>query len=121
MATAAENILTRVSRKLGLKASVIGKIAPMDDRLLVQPLKDDEEQVTQSGIVLVKTGRVEPPSRGLVLAVGPGRTTDQGVLIPMKLKTGAEILFGKFSGTELEVEGVKVLLVREADVFAVLR
>jgi chaperonin GroES len=63
----------------------------------------------------------DKPQQGEVVAVGPGRHTDHGALIPTKLKTGMKVLYGKYSGTEIEVDGQSVLIVKEADILAVVR
>lgn len=95
------------------------RLQPTEDRIVVEPITE-EEKPTKSGLVVVKTGRVDPPSRGRIVRVGPGRRTDQGVTLPPLVQVGDEVLFGKFAGTELKVDGQPVLLIRESDILAVM-
>jgi chaperonin GroES len=89
-------------------------VKPLGDRLIVEVL--EEEQTTASGIVLPDTAK-EKPQRGRVLAVGKGRY-EEGKLIPLDLETGDEIIFSKYGGTEVKVEGEDYLILRESDVLA---
>ena len=93
------------------------KIKPLADRLLVKPL--EEEEVTPSGIVLPETAK-EKPQKGEVLAVGPGARDDEGKRIEMDLKKGDKVLFAKYGGTEIKVDGDKLLILRESDVLAII-
>jgi chaperonin GroES len=93
------------------------KIKPLADRLLVKPL--EEEEVTPSGIVLPETAK-EKPQKGEVLAVGPGARDDEGKRIEMDLKKGDMVLFAKYGGTEIKVDGDKLLILRESDVLAII-
>ena len=90
---------------------------PLDDRLVVKPL--EQEEITPSGIVLPETAK-EKPQKGEVMAVGPGARDEDGKRIPMELKTGDKVLFAKYAGTEIKVEGEKLLILRESDILAVL-
>ena len=90
---------------------------PLADRLVVKPL--EQEEVTPSGIVLPETAK-EKPQKGEVMAVGPGARDEDGKRIPMELKTGDKVLFAKYAGTEIKVEGEKLLILRESDILAVL-
>ncbi|HET7010215.1 MAG TPA: co-chaperone GroES [Anaerolineales bacterium] len=90
---------------------------PLADRLVVKPL--EQEEVTPSGIVLPETAK-EKPQKGEVLAVGPGARDEDGKRIPMELKAGDKVLFAKYAGTEIKVEGEKLLILRESDILAVL-
>jgi chaperonin GroES len=92
-------------------------IVPMGDRVVVKPL--EREEVTKSGIVLPDTAK-EKPQEGEVIAVGPGRLTDDGKRIAMDLKTGDRVVFAKYAGTELKLEDTEYLILREADVLAKL-
>ena len=96
------------------------KLEPTEDRIIVEPIEEKPKE-TASGLVIVQTGRKDPPSRGRIVSVGPGRRTDQGVTLTPTVKPGDEVLFGKFAGTQLEVEGKPVLLIRDADILAVMR
>ena len=91
-------------------------LQPLGDRLIVEVL--EEEQMTVSGIVLPDTA-VEKPQRGRVLAVGPGNRSEQtGELIPLDVAEGDEVVFSKYGGTEVKVDGEDVLILREGDVLA---
>jgi chaperonin GroES len=93
------------------------KIKPLADRLLVKPL--EEEEVTPSGIVLPETAK-EKPQKGEVLSVGPGARDDDGKRIEMDVKKGDKVLFAKYGGTEIKVDGDKLLILRESDVLAII-
>ena len=92
-------------------------LKPLHDRLIVRPAKADE--VTKGGIILPDTAK-EKPVQGEVLACGPGKFDDAGKLTPMGVKVGDMVLYGKYSGTEITVDGEDVLIMRESDVFAVV-
>ena len=93
------------------------KIRPLQDRLLVKRI--EEEEKTKGGIIIPDTAK-EKPQEGRVIAVGPGKTNDDGKLIPLSVRNGDRILFGKYSGTEIKLEGEEHLIIREDDVLAVL-
>lgn len=93
------------------------KIKPLADRVVVEPLEETEEM--RGGLYIPDTAK-EKPMQGTVVAAGPGRRSDQGELIEMQLKKGDRILYGKYSGTEVTVDGSEYLIVRESDVLAVL-
>ncbi len=90
-------------------------LQPLGDRLIVEVL--EEEATTASGIVLPDTAK-EKPQRGRVLSVGPGARDEDGEYIKMELSEGDEIIFSKYGGTEIKVEGDDVLILRESDVLA---
>jgi chaperonin GroES len=90
-------------------------LQPLGDRLIVEVL--DEEDVTASGIVLPDTAK-EKPQRGTVLAVGPGGKNDSGDVVPLEVAVGDTIIFSKYGGTEVKVEGNELLILRESDVLA---
>lgn len=87
-------------------------IKPLADRVLVQPM--EAEQKTAAGIIIPDTAK-EKPQQGVVVAVGPGKKDE-----PMSVKVGDKVLYGKYSGSELEIEGAKYLIMRESDIFAIL-
>jgi chaperonin GroES len=93
------------------------KVRPLGDRLLVQRL--EEEEVKKGGIIIPDTAK-EKPQRGKVIAVGNGRTTDEGKRIAMEVKAGDQILFGKYSGSEIKMEGEEYLILREEDVLGIV-
>jgi chaperonin GroES len=91
------------------------KIRPLEDRVVVQQVEAEEK--TAGGIVLPDTAK-EKPQRGRVLAVGPGKLLDSGSRAEIDLKEGDEVLFGKYSGTDVKVDGEEVKILRESDVLA---
>ena len=93
------------------------KLKPLADRLLVKPL--EEEEVTPGGIVLPETAK-EKPQKGEVLAVGPGARDDEGNRIAMEVSVGDNVLFAKYGGTEIKLDGDKLLILRESDILAIL-
>jgi chaperonin GroES len=90
---------------------------PLADRIVVKPAVADEK--TKGGIILPDTAK-EKPVWGEVIAAGPGKTTDEGKKVAMELKVGDKILYGKYSGTEVTLDGEEVLIMRESDVFAIM-
>ncbi len=92
-------------------------IKPLGDRVLVQAL--DAQEVSASGIIIPDTAK-ERPSEGKIVAVGPGRVTDEGKRVDLEVKKGDKVLYGKYSGTEVKVEGKDYLILRETDILAVL-
>lgn len=90
-------------------------LKPLDDRVVVQPL--EEEETTPGGIVLPDTAK-EKPQRGRVIAVGPGKLLDNGERAPMSVAVGDEVIYGKYAGTDVEVDGVELKILREADILA---
>ena len=93
------------------------KIRPLNDRVLV--LRVEEEQKTSGGIIIPETAK-EKPQEGKVIAVGPGKVDEDGKRVGMDVKVGDRILFGKYSGNEIKIEGVEHLIMREEDILAVL-
>jgi chaperonin GroES len=85
------------------------KLVPLEDRVLVEII--EQEQVTPTGIVLPDTAK-EKPSKGRVVAVGPGKYTDKGDLLPMPVKEGDLVVFAKYAGTELKLDGEDYLVLR---------
>ena len=92
-------------------------IKPLGDRVVVKP--GDREETTRSGIVLPDTAK-EKPQEGKIVAVGTGRRLDSGELVPLEVKVGDKVLYAKYAGTEVKVEGEEYLIVREADILAVM-
>jgi len=92
-------------------------ITPMADRVVVEPLEETEEM--RGGLYIPDTAK-EKPQQGNVVAVGPGRLSDEGERIPMEVKVGDRVLYGKYAGTEVTIEGTDYLIVKEGDVLAVL-
>lgn len=92
-------------------------IRPLHDRIIVKRI--EEEQKTKSGIIIPDTAK-EKPLEGSVIAVGNGRKTDDGKVSPLDVKAGDKILFGKYAGTEVKIDGEEHLILREEDVLAVI-
>ena len=88
---------------------------PLDDRVVVEPLS--AEETTAGGIVLPDSAK-EKPQRGKVVAVGPGRLLESGERCAVSVQIGDEVLFGKYGGTEIEVDGVDIKILRENDILA---
>jgi chaperonin GroES len=95
----------------------IMKIKPLGDRVLISP--SEEKEKTKGGIVLPDTAK-EKPQEGKVVAVGEGKKTEDGKTIPLSLKVGDKVLYGKYSGTEITVDGEEYLIMREEDVLAII-
>ena len=93
------------------------KLKPLGNRVVVEPL--EQEEITAGGIVLPETAK-EKPQKGKVLSVGPGERDDDGKYIPMDVKKGDTVLFAKYSGTEIKVDGKKLLILRESDLLAIV-
>jgi chaperonin GroES len=93
------------------------KVRPLHDRLLVKRL--EEEEKTKGGIIIPDTAK-EKPQEGKVIAVGGGKVNEEGKTIPMDVKKGDRILFGKYSGTEVTLDGEEHLIIREDDVLGIL-
>lgn len=92
-------------------------VKPLDDRIVVRP--GESESKTSSGLVIPDTAK-EKPQQGEVLAVGPGRRSDTGDLIPMDVKVGDKVLYSKYGGTEVSVSGEDLLILTSRDVLAVM-
>ncbi|HVX15887.1 MAG TPA: co-chaperone GroES [Pirellulales bacterium] len=90
-------------------------LRPLDDRVVVEPM--EAEQMTAGGIVLPDTAK-EKPQRGTVISVGPGKLMDSGERGSMSVKVGDEVIYGKYSGTEIELNGQDVKILRETDILA---
>jgi chaperonin GroES len=91
---------------------------PLADRLIVRP-NQEQAEMTQGGLYIPVMAQ-EKTQQGEVVAVGPGRVTDQGVTIPMTVQAGQQVMYGKYAGTPLELDGEEVLVIRESDVILVL-
>jgi chaperonin GroES len=92
-------------------------VRPLHDRLLVRRI--EENKATKAGIIIPDTAK-EKPQEGEVLAVGNGRILDNGTKVALEIEVGNRILFGKYSGTDMKIEGEEVLIVREDEVLAIL-
>jgi chaperonin GroES len=92
-------------------------IRPLADRVLVKPV--EAEEIKKGGIIIPDTAK-EKPMQGKIIEAGKGRQTEEGKLIPMSVKKGDKILYGKYSGTEISVDGEDLLIMRESDVLAIV-
>ncbi len=92
-------------------------IKPLADRVIVAPAAAEEK--TKSGIIIPDTAK-EKPQRGEIVAVGEGKVSEQGVLVKPQVQVGDQVLYGKYAGTEITVEGQDYLIMRESDIFAVV-
>ncbi len=92
-------------------------LRPLGDRLVVEPIEQEER--TASGIILPETAK-EKPQEGKVLAAGPGRRDDSGKYITMDVRVGDRVLFAKYAGTEVKIDGKKLLILKESDVLAIM-
>ena len=93
------------------------KIKPLSDRVVIQPLESIEK--TKGGIYVPDTAK-EKPQEGKVVAAGPGKTNDKGEVVKMEVKVGDKVLYGKYAGTEITIEGTEYLIVRESDILAIV-
>lgn len=92
-------------------------VKPLEDRVLVKPIEQDTK--TESGIYLPETAK-ERPMKGEVVAVGPGKRLDNGTLARPSVKSGDTVVFGKYAGSEIEIKGVKHLIMRETELLGVM-
>jgi chaperonin GroES len=94
------------------------KIQPLADRVVVQALEETEEM--RGGLYIPDTAK-EKPQQGTIIAVGPGKLSDEGARIEPDVKVGQRVLYGKYSGTEVSVDGEEYLILRESDILAVIK
>ncbi|NLP11865.1 co-chaperone GroES [bacterium] len=92
-------------------------IKPLADRVVVKPVEQQEQK--QGSIIIPDTAK-EKPMQGEVISVGPGKITENGVKVDMSVKKGDKVLYGKYSGTEVTIDGVDYLIMRESDIFAII-
>jgi chaperonin GroES len=93
------------------------KLKPLGGRVIVEPI--EQEEMTAGGIILPETAK-EKPQEGKILAAGPGDRDDEGKRIALDVKVGDKVLFAKYSGTEIKMDGKKLLIMRESDILAVV-
>ena len=93
-------------------------LKPLGNRIVVEPI--EQEEMTAGGIVLPETAK-EKPQKGKVLSIGPGDRDDEGKRIPMDVSVGDTVLFAKYSGTEIKLDGKKLLILRETDLLAIVQ
>lgn len=95
------------------------KIRPLYDRVVVKRLEVDEEETVQGGIIIPDSAK-EKPQKGKILAAGQGKRLDDGKIVPLDVKVGDKVLFGKYSGNEIKIEGEECLIMREDEILGVL-
>ena len=93
------------------------KLKPLEDRVVVEPKEAQDK--TASGIILPDTAQ-EKPQEATIVAMGPGKASDSGTIVKMTVKVGDKVLYGKYSGTEVTVDGKDYLIMRESDILAIL-
>ena len=93
------------------------KLKPLGGRVIVEPI--EQEEMTAGGIILPETAK-EKPQEGKILAAGPGERDEDGERIPMEVQVGDKVLYAKYSGTEVKLDGKKLLILRESDILAVI-
>ncbi|MGB8658666.1 MAG: co-chaperone GroES [Candidatus Zixiibacteriota bacterium] len=93
------------------------RVKPLADRVLIKP--SEAEEMKRGGIIIPDTAK-EKPQQGEVMEVGPGRISEEGSKIPMEVKKGDKVLYGKYSGTEVTVDNVEYLIMRESDILAIV-
>ncbi len=93
------------------------KLKPLGGRVIVEPI--EQEEVTAGGIILPDTAK-EKPQEGKILAAGPGDRDEKGERVPLDVKVGDKVLFAKYSGTEVKMDGKKLLIMRESDILAIV-
>ena len=94
------------------------KFRPLHDRVLVKRIEGDEKS---SGVIIIPDSAQEKPSEGEVLAVGPGARGDDGKIHPLDVKTGNKILFGKWSGSEIKIDGEDLIIMKESDIMGIIQ
>src|SRR5215813_733974 len=92
-------------------------LRPLGDRVIIEPI--EQEEVTASGLYIPETAK-EKPQQGNVLAAGEGRRDDDGKRVPMDVKAGDKVLFAKYAGTEIKIDGKKLLIMKESDLLAIV-
>ncbi len=93
------------------------KLKPLGGRVIVEPI--EQEDITAGGIILPETAK-EKPQEGKILAAGPGERDEDGKRVPLEVKVGDRVLYAKYSGTEVKVDGKKLLILRESDILAIV-
>lgn len=97
------------------------KIIPLGDRVLVKPFSEEDTKKTKSGIIIPETVDKERPEQGKVIAVGEGRTTDDGKVLPMKVKVGDIVIFSKYGPDEVKVNGDEYFMLKEENILAIIK
>ncbi len=93
------------------------KVKPLEDRVIVKP--KEEEEMRKGGIIIPDTAK-ERPQEGTIVEVGPGKQDEKGKTIPLNVKKGDRVIFSKYAGTEITIEGEELLIMRESDILAII-
>ena len=93
------------------------KIKPLADRVVIQPLEETEQK---KGSIIIPDTAKEKPQQGKIVALGPGKLTDEGKRVAPEVKKGDKVLYGKYSGTEVTIDGNEYLILRESDILAII-
>ena len=94
-------------------------LKPLGDRVIVEPIEKEEETFAGGALVLPETAR-EKPQQGKIIAAGPGKKDDEGRRIPMDVEEGQRVLYAKYGGTEIKIDGKKLLILKENDILAIV-
>lgn len=94
-------------------------LKPLGDRVIVEPIEKEEETFAGGALVLPETAR-EKPQQGKIIAAGPGKKDDEGQRIPMDVEEGQRVLYAKYGGTEIKIDGKKLLILKESDILAIV-
>jgi chaperonin GroES len=94
-------------------------LKPLGDRVVIEPVEKDEETFAGGALVLPETAK-ERPQQGIIVAVGPGRKDEDGERIPMDVEEGQRVLYAKYAGTEIKIDGKKLLILKENDILAIV-
>ena len=94
-------------------------LKPLGDRVIVEPIETDEETFAGGALILPETAR-EKPQQGKIIAAGPGKKDDEGRRMPMDVEEGQRVLYAKYGGTEIKIEGKKLLILKENDILAIV-
>ncbi len=97
------------------------KIIPLGDRVLVRPLSSEEDKKSKSGIIIPETISKERPERGTVVAVGEGKTNEEGKVIPLRVKVGDQVVFSKYGPDEIKIDGEEYYILSESNILAIIK
>jgi chaperonin GroES len=107
-----------MAKKADVAASSLN-VRPLGDRVVIESVEEDEVTFAGGKLVLPETAK-EKPQKGRILAVGAGRKDDDGKLIPMDVEVGQHVLYAKYAGTEVKIDGKKLLILKESDILAII-
>ena len=94
-------------------------LKPLGDRVIVEPVEKEQETFAGGALVLPETAK-EKPQQGIIIAVGPGKKDEDGERIPMDVEAGQRVLYAKYAGTEIKIDGKKLLILKESDILAIV-